>query len=428
MSTEEIFLLVSALVAGLIVSAGLVALLVGRRPARGEMGLQPMGPGVPPDARVRDKSLSGIKAVVPQTWWLAPDRYRSTIRAVWWAAIAGVLISVGLTGAFPNQAEVFALGVLAVTGVVVFHELMPGRWRSGLITAAEVASAIGLLAGLILLTGSAFSPFAPLIALPVFAVALGGRPIAGLATAVTASLAFLLLVAIDPTRPFAPGELVAAAVVLGVAWLGTASAIVFAAQQRHLQAATLQLSVTDPLTGLLNRAQIYVDLDQEVRRSRRSLRPFCVLMVDMDALKLINDSLGHDRGDAAIRGISSVIQRSIRTVDSAYRYAGDEFVVLLPETDFAGAFVVAEKIRQGAEEVGAAIAREEAPTTVSIGLVSHPEDGSTDEELMLAVDRAMYAAKTAGKNRISGYPRAPSRATTPRGRVATPIAASEGAS
>ena len=171
-------------------------------------------------------------------------------------------------------------------------------------------------------------------------------------------------------------------------WLGTVSAVVFAAQQRRLQAATLQLSVTDPLTGLFNRAQIYVDLDQEVRRSRRSLRPFCLLMVDMDGLKLINDSLGHERGDAAIRGIASVIRRSIRTVDSAYRYAGDEFVVLLPETDFGGAFVVAEKIRQGAEELAATVTREEAPTTVSIGLVSHPEDGSTDEELMLAVDRA----------------------------------------
>jgi diguanylate cyclase (GGDEF)-like protein len=135
-------------------------------------------------------------------------------------------------------------------------------------------------------------------------------------------------------------------------------------------------------------------------------------MVDMDGLKLINDSLGHERGDAAIRGIASVIRRSIRTVDSAYRYAGDEFVVLLPETDFAGAFVVAEKIRQGAEELGVSVTREEAPTTVSIGLVSHPEDGSTDEELMLAVDRAMYVAKAGGKNQVSGYPR-PTRPSAP---------------
>jgi diguanylate cyclase (GGDEF)-like protein len=252
--------------------------------------------------------------------------------------------------------------------------------------------------------------------LPVLGVALGGRPSAAIVTAFAASLTLGLIVATDPELPFSPAELLPAGVVLGVVWLSTVSAVVFAAQQRRLQAATLQLSITDSLTGLFNRAQIYVDLDQEVRRSRRSLRPFCLLFVDMDGLKQINDSLGHERGDAAIRGIAGVIRRSIRTVDSAYRYAGDEFVVLLPETDFAGAFVVAEKIRQGAEELGATVTREEAPTTVSIGLVSHPEDGSTDEELMLAGDRAMYAAKSSGKNQVSGSPR-PSRHATPAGTV-----------
>jgi diguanylate cyclase (GGDEF)-like protein len=326
-----------------------------------------------------------------------------------------VLIAVGLTDEYADtQTAIFALGGLALVAVVVFHEVIPDRWRSPVTSATEVASAIGLLGALVILTGRALSPFAALLVLPVLGVALGGRPPAGLGTAVAASLTLGAIVATDPSDPFSPGALLPAGVVLAVVWLSTVSAVVFAAQQRRLQAATLQLSITDSLTGLFNRAQIYVDLDQEVRRSRRSLRPFCLLMVDMDGLKLINDSLGHERGDAAIRGIASVIRRSIRTVDSAYRYAGDEFVVLLPETDFAGAFVVAEKIRQGAEELGVSVTREEAPTTVSIGLVSHPEDGSTDEELMLAVDRAMYVAKAGGKNQVSGYPR-PSRPSTTAG-------------
>lgn len=418
MTTELIFLFVSALVAGLIVIAGLFALVGGRRSARPEAGLQAVGPGATPEAPARDKYLSIAETDQSPVTWLGPDRYRSTIRAIWWATIAGVLISVGLTDVYlDTQFQIFALGVLAVVGVVVFHELIPDRWRSPTISAAEVATAIGLLGGLVILTGRGASPFAPLLVLPVLGVALGGRPVAGLAGALATSLGFVLVLATDPGRPFAPAELLPAAMVLGVVWLGTVSAVVFAAQQRRLQAATLQLSVTDPLTGLFNRAQIYVALDQEVRRSRRSLRPFCLLMVDMDGLKLINDTLGHERGDAAIRGIAGVIRRSIRTVDSAYRYAGDEFVVLLPETDFAGAFVVAEKIRQGAEELGAVLAREEAPTTVSIGLVSHPEDGSTDEELMLAVDRAMYTAKAGGKNQISGYPRPPRPSVPPTGAI-----------
>jgi diguanylate cyclase (GGDEF)-like protein len=410
-TTEQIFLLVSALVAGLIVIAGLVALLSGRRLGRPEGSLLPVGPG-PSELPVRDKYLSTTESTGSPLAWIGPDRFRATIRATWWATIAGVLIAVGLTDTFSNtQTAIFAFGGLAVIAVVVFHEVIPDRWRTPITAAAEVASAIGLLGGLIILTGRGVSPFAPLLALPVLGVALGGRPIAGLAAAAGASLTFVAVLASDPHLPFTPGELLPAAVVLGVVWLGTVSAVVFAAQQRRLQAATLQLSVTDPLTGLFNRAQIYVDLDQEVRRSRRSLRPFCLLMVDMDGLKLINDSFGHERGDAAIRGIAGVIRRSIRTVDSAYRYAGDEYVVLLPETDFAGAFVVAEKIRQGAEELGATLTREEAPTTVSVGLVSHPEDGSTDEELMLAADRAMYAAKAGGKNQVSGYPRMPKPAS-----------------
>ena len=103
--------------------------------------------------------------------------------------------------------------------------------------------------------------------------------------------------------------------------------------------------------------------------------------------------------------IGRIIHRSIRTVDAAYRYGGDEFLILLPETDIPGAFVVAEKIRTGAEEVGLALTGTDGTTSVSIGLVSHPEDGSTAEELMLAADRAMYQAKSLGKNQISGNPR-----------------------
>ena len=106
-----------------------------------------------------------------------------------------------------------------------------------------------------------------------------------------------------------------------------------------------------------------------------------------------------------LRALGAVIHGSIRTVDSAYRYGGDEFVVLLPETEIVGAFVVAEKIRVGAEEVGMAPPGAEPITSVSIGLVSHPEDGLAAEELMAAADRAMYQAKKLGKNQISGNPR-----------------------
>ena len=170
-------------------------------------------------------------------------------------------------------------------------------------------------------------------------------------------------------------------------------------------ARAIEQARTDPLTALFNRAQLFVTLEQEVSRTRRSDRGFCVLMIDLDGLKAINDSGGHLRGDEVLRALGAVIRTSIRAADSAYRYGGDEFVVLLPETDIVGAFVVAEKIRGGAEEVGMAMTGPEPVTSVSIGLVSHPEDGLSAEELMSAADRAMYQAKRLGKNQISGNPR-----------------------
>jgi diguanylate cyclase (GGDEF)-like protein len=167
----------------------------------------------------------------------------------------------------------------------------------------------------------------------------------------------------------------------------------------------LELSRTDPLTTLFNRSQLAGTLEQEVSRTRRSDRGFCLLMIDLDGLKTINDTLGHHRGDEVLRAVGGVIRGSIRNVDTAYRFGGDEFLVLLPETDIAGAFVVAEKIRSGAEEVGLSVAGNGTDTSVSIGLVSHPEDGLSADELMIAADRAMYQAKSLGKNQISGNPR-----------------------
>jgi diguanylate cyclase (GGDEF)-like protein len=191
---------------------------------------------------------------------------------------------------------------------------------------------------------------------------------------------------------------------LGATWLLAFVAIVYADRQRRAVRRAVNLSRTDPLTGLFNRSQLYVTLEQEVSRTRRSDRGFCVLMIDLDGLKAINDTGGHLRGDQVLHAVGSVIAGSIRTVDSAYRYGGDEFVVVLPETDIVGAFVVAEKIRLGAEDLESTIEGAATPS-VSIGLVSHPEDGLSAEELMLAADRAMYQAKSLGKNQISGNPR-----------------------
>ena len=331
----------------------------------------------------------------------------ATLRVVWWLTTTIVLLGVGISGSFAaDQAPIFVLGGAAVVAVVVFHEVLGQAQRGRLVRLLEVAAAVALIGGLLAFTGFASSPFAMLFALVAVAAALAYGPRAGLTAAGLATAAFAVVLLLDPgLEAYGPEDALRLSVGLGATWLLAFVAVAYAGHQRRTVAHALALSRTDPLTSLFNRSQLFVTLEQEVSRTRRSDRGFCVLMIDVDGLKAINDSAGHLRGDEVLRALGSVIRGSIRTVDSAYRYGGDEFVVLLPETDIVGAFVVAEKIRAGAEDVGMMTAEADAMTSVSIGLVSHPEDGLGAEELMVAADRAMYQAKKLGKNQISGNPR-----------------------
>jgi diguanylate cyclase (GGDEF)-like protein len=357
------------------------------------------GAGAPDAGRVLVRPPAGIGTVDGD----GPGADQS-LRVAWWLTITIVLLGVGISGSFgADQAPIFALGAAGVLAVVAFHEITVLRRRGRAIRLAELVSAIVLVGGLLALTGFASSPFSMLFALVAVAAALGFGPGAGIMAAVLASVAFGIVLLADPAlSTYGANDVLRLSFGLGATWLLAFVAIAHADRQRAAMGRALELSRTDPLTGLFNRSQLFVTLEQEVSRTRRSDRGFCVLMIDLDGLKAVNDTAGHMRGDHVLRGVGAVIAGSIRAVDSAYRYGGDEFVVLLPETDIVGAFVVAEKIRIGAEDLELQAGLQ---TSVSIGLVSHPEDGLNAEELMLAADRAMYQAKSQGKNQISGNPR-----------------------
>jgi diguanylate cyclase (GGDEF)-like protein len=357
---------------------------------------------------------------------------QATMRVVWWLTVTIVLLGVGISGSFgDDSAPIFVLGAAAAVAVVIFHELQ-GTYRSGLLRVAELVAAVALIGGLLALTGFASSPFAMLFALVAVAAALAYGSRAGLAAAGLASVAFGIVLYTDPQlATYGPSDALRLSVGLVATWLLAFVAVAHATRQRRAIAAVLAVSRTDPLTGLFNRSQLFETLEQEVSRTRRSDRGFCVLMIDLDGLKAVNDSMGHLRGDEVLRALGTVIQHSIRAVDSAYRYGGDEFVVVLPETDIVGAFVVGEKIRAGAEDLALSLSTalggaSDPFTSVSIGLVSHPEDGLTAEELMTAADRAMYQAKMLGKNQISGNPRArPALIARRASEADAPAAASE---
>ncbi len=132
-------------------------------------------------------------------------------------------------------------------------------------------------------------------------------------------------------------------------------------------------------------------------------RGFTLLMLDLDDLKPVNDTFGHQWGDRLLKAVADTIRRTIRFTDAAARYGGDEFVVLLPETDLAGGYVVAEKLRRDIEVMTLHAASRNVRSSISVGLVAYPDDGSTIEQLVAAADVAMYEAKRRGKNRIVGY-------------------------
>jgi diguanylate cyclase (GGDEF)-like protein len=395
---ESIFLLVSTAVAVLLGAGAVVAALRGRSDQTATQAV-----AVDLGDQGQDKyevDRAGLER-------RGRGSYGTAVRVLWWVSIASVLIGVGLSDAYDDtQAAIYALGAMAVVAAVALHDLLPDRRRTQAVVAFEVVLAIALTTVLLVLTDYASSPFVFVYLLIAVAVALAlGGPIA-LVVAMATTFAFLGVLALDPQlATYTTSDLLRFGLQIGTIWLLAYVAGVFASGERRMRNSVLQLSRTDELTGLYNRSQLFPTLEEEVQRTRRSERGFCLLMIDLDGLKAVNDSFGHHRGDEVLRLLGGVIRHSIRLVDTAYRYGGDEFLVLLPETDFAGAFVVAEKIRVGAEEVGLAAGGGELLTSVSIGLVSCPEDGSSSEELMIAADRAMYQAKSLGKNQVSGNPR-----------------------
>ena len=175
-----------------------------------------------------------------------------------------------------------------------------------------------------------------------------------------------------------------------------AAQISLAVENSQLYAQTEKKAITDALTGLYNHRHFHERLDEEIARSLRSGRPFSLIMLDLDFFKLYNDTYGHLAGDQILKQVAQCIRSSIRGMDVAFRYGGEEFVVLLPETEAEQAREVAERIRKRIEsEMKARGSR----LTVSLGVASWPDSGVTKESLIQAADAALYEAKRTGKNR-----------------------------
>jgi diguanylate cyclase (GGDEF)-like protein len=158
-----------------------------------------------------------------------------------------------------------------------------------------------------------------------------------------------------------------------------------------------QRAATDGLTGLPNRRAIEDTIRLMVAQAGRTLSPLAALMCDLDHFKHINDQYGHGPGDDVLAGVAVALGASIRSSDFAGRYGGEEFIVLLPDTDAAAAMMIAEKVRAAVATVRVSTVDE--PITMSVGIAVLPEHAGDAESLQRAADRALYAAKNAGRDR-----------------------------
>ncbi|HXF95443.1 MAG TPA: GGDEF domain-containing protein [Gemmatimonadales bacterium] len=165
---------------------------------------------------------------------------------------------------------------------------------------------------------------------------------------------------------------------------------------RHTQVQLRELATHDPLTRVLNPRSFSERLAQELERNRRYNRPLALLYLDLDNFKSVNDTHGHQTGDAVLRLVADAIRRAVRGADVVGRMGGDEFAVLMPETDGAEADAVAQRLAQGL-----ATAFQGSPTvTASIGVVSCTATKADTDDVIRSADQAMYEAKRAGKNRV----------------------------
>ena len=345
------------------------------------------------------------------------ETYDRVVRIVSWIFLLATTVVVATTGLWPAT-EPAILVLLAFSGlfIVVVHDLLPPDTLGQAKFVVEGSVAITVATLLVALTGGVASPFFFAFPLIVGGAALVVSPPITVGLTAAAAIGYVLaVVAGSAAGSLGPSAAAVVGVNLTALILLAYVAMVIARAQRRTRDAAIRLSTVDSLTGLFNRSFFFAAIDREIARSARSGRGFCLLMMDVDELKSINDRLGHFYGDRVLRGVGEVISRGVRQIDTAARYGGDEFVVVLPETDPTGGFVLAEKIRLGVNAIQVELPGADPRPSLSIGVVSYPDDGRTADELIISADGAMYGSKRAGKDRVTGVPIARS------GRPATPV-------
>lgn len=206
---------------------------------------------------------------------------------------------------------------------------------------------------------------------------------------------------LTPESALAPHPLTTGAYVVGIllSFLNTFS--LFLMTSERLQQELQRQASHDHLTGIPNRRAFHMLARHEIGRARRTFDPLAMLLLDLDHFKQVNDRFGHAAGDTVLRDFSSMITAAVREQDIVCRFGGEEFVILLPGTGLAGALALAERVRFLAESRPVEFSGNRIAYTVSIGLALSTTDDTTIETVLERADRALYRAKSEGRNRVS---------------------------
>lgn len=180
---------------------------------------------------------------------------------------------------------------------------------------------------------------------------------------------------------------------------GLLCCLIYPLRNATLYKKALRMAYTDPLTKVNNRTAFYDCLQREIKRADRTMQHLSMIFVDLDYFKSINDNYGHDCGDLALASVASWLMDNVRGSDAVFRYGGEEFVIMLTNTDATGASVIAERIRADIESHALAYGMDVLNITASLG-VSSLKGNDNAELLIKRADQAMYEAKRQGRNRV----------------------------
>jgi diguanylate cyclase (GGDEF)-like protein len=339
-----------------------------------------------------------MREVGDQGTWLCPtpfDRTRlldmearlSRQRALMYGAIGAALL---ICGPSLGWWVIVPLVVVVLSYVILQPRIAQSERPEYIVLATVLIAQVNIGVG-VALTGGPASPAICLLLLPM--ITLPARfGTHGVQAGMTASLGVLLgsTLAIDPSGTVAHPEnvVIAMSALVGLS--------VFADGLRRAEVESRSHSSMDELTGLLNRKALTTHFAEVAKQAEMTGRDVCMVLMDLDHFKAINDDHGHSAGDAVLRTAAEVMRANLRSFELLYRVGGEEFLVLMPNVDRAGGKLVAERLRAALEEARC----DEVRITASFGVVMATGNAVEFEAMFDAADKALYRAKDEGRNRV----------------------------